>query len=78
MSKTKSKQQLEYVGGLACAELDRQGRRFLERNWRCRLGTPICPLGRQYVMACQACRRRDSPQPPKYGLDLQAPVTKSR
>ena len=34
-----SKKQLGVRGeDLACAELERQGMRVLERNWRCRLG----------------------------------------
>jgi putative endonuclease len=36
---TESKRQLGVRGeDLACAELERQGMRVLERNWRCRLG----------------------------------------
>ena len=36
---TDSKKQLGVRGeDLACAELERQGMRVLERNWRCRLG----------------------------------------
>jgi len=34
-----AKKQLGVRGeDLACAELERQGMRVLERNWRCRLG----------------------------------------
>jgi putative endonuclease len=36
---SESKQQIGIRGEeLACAELERQGMRVLERNWRCRLG----------------------------------------
>ena len=39
MSVMESKKQLGVRGeGLACAELERQGMRVLERNWRCGLG----------------------------------------
>jgi putative endonuclease len=39
MPRTGSKQQIGVRGeDLACAELERQGMRVLERNWRCRLG----------------------------------------
>ena len=39
MPETESKKQLGVRGeDLACAELERQGMRVLERNWRCRLG----------------------------------------
>ena len=39
MGKTESKQQIGVRGeDLACVELERQGMRVLERNWRCRLG----------------------------------------
>ena len=39
MPATESKKQLGVRGeDLACAELERQGMRVLERNWRCRLG----------------------------------------
>jgi len=39
MAATESKKQLGVRGeDLACAELERQGMRVLERNWRCRLG----------------------------------------
>ena len=39
MAASESKKQLGVRGeDLACAELERQGMRILERNWRCRLG----------------------------------------
>ena len=39
MVATGSKKQIGVRGeDLACAELERQGMRVLERNWRCRLG----------------------------------------
>jgi putative endonuclease len=39
MAASESKKQLGVRGEhLACAELERQGMRILERNWRCRLG----------------------------------------
>ena len=39
MVATESKKQIGVRGeDLACAELERQGMRVLERNWRCRLG----------------------------------------
>jgi putative endonuclease len=39
MAASESKKQLGVRGeDLACAELERQGMRVLERNWRCRLG----------------------------------------
>jgi putative endonuclease len=39
MAVSESKKQIGVRGEeLACAELERQGMRILERNWRCRLG----------------------------------------
>jgi putative endonuclease len=39
MPATEPKKQLGVRGeDLGCAELERQGLRVLERNWRCRLG----------------------------------------
>ena len=39
MAASESRKQLGVRGeDLACAELERQGMRILERNWRCRLG----------------------------------------
>src|SRR5215207_5065698 len=41
MPATEPKKQLGVRGeDLGCAELERQGLRVLERNWRCRLGEP--------------------------------------
>jgi hypothetical protein len=46
MPGTESKKQLGVRGEeLACAELERQGMRVLERNWRCRLGDRHCCRG---------------------------------